>query len=247
MGDIINAVADVFGFGPASKQAEAVGEAGAAGAAAQRYAADIQKQMFERQIALQEPWRKAGEQALNQLIPLAGQYTPFTANQMYQEPGYQFRLSEGLKAMERGAAARGGLQSGAALKAAQRYGQEYAAGEYQNAFNRYLREREARLNPLQSLAGVGQTSAQTMAGQAGTYGANLGNLNMLAGANQANAALAMGNIRASQYGGYGSALGQAINYFRQPQQAPAPVTDYSTYGGFGTGGGYGNQDYGQYF
>lgn len=229
MGDIINAVADVFGFGPASKQAEAVGKAGQAGAEASRYAADIQKQMFERQVALQEPWRQAGVGALNQLIPLAGQYTPFTANQMYQEPGYQFRLSEGLKAMERGAAARGGLQSGAALKAAQRYGQEYASGEYQNAFNRYLREREARLNPLQSLANVGQTSAQTMAGQAGTYGSNIGNLNLLAGANQANAALAMGNLRASQYGGYGSALGQAINYFNQPPQAPAPVYEGNRY------------------
>lgn len=230
MGDIINAVADVFGFGPASKQAKGIEQAGEAGAAAQRYAADIQRQMFERQVALQEPWRQAGVGALNQLIPLAGQYTPFNANQMYQEPGYQFRLSEGLKAMERGAAARGGLQSGAALKAAQRYGQEYAAGEYQNAFNRYLREREARLNPLQSLANVGQTSAQTMAGQAGTYGSNIGNLNLLAGANQANAALAMGNIRASQYGGYGSALGSVLNYLRPSQQSPAPVVNRDIYG-----------------
>ena len=212
MGDVINAVADVFGFGPASKQAEAVEGAGAASAAAQRYAADIQNKMFERQIALQEPWRQAGATALNQLIPLASQYTPFTAQQMTQDPGYAFRLSEGLKAMERGAAARGGLQSGAALKAAQRYGQEYATGEYQNAFNRYLREREARLNPLQSLAGVGQTSAQSMASAAGSTGTNLANIGMIGGANQANAALQMGNIRASQYGGYGSALGQAIQY-----------------------------------
>ena len=186
--------------------------------------ANVQRELFERAAELQEPWRQAGIGALNKLIPLAESYTPFTANQMYADPGYQFRLSEGLKAMERGAAARGGLQSGAALKAAQRYGQEYASGEYQNAFNRYLREREARLNPLQSLANVGQTSAQTMAGQAGTYGSNLANLGLLGGVNQANAALQMGNIRASQYGGYGSALGQALNYFtRPPQQAPAPV------------------------
>jgi hypothetical protein len=156
-------------------------------------------------------------------------------------------MSEGLKAIERSAAARGGLMSGATGKALQRYGQELGSQEYQNAFQRYLREREARLNPLQSLAGVGQTSAQTMAGQAGTLGANLGNIGLLSGANQANAALQMGNIRASQYGGYGSALGQVLNYLRPTQQAPAPVTDMSTYGGFGTGGGYGNQDYGQYF
>lgn len=212
MGDIINAVSDVFGFGPASKQAEATGDAAASAAAAQRYAADIQNQMFERQIALQEPWRQAGQTALNQLIPLASGYTPFTANQMYQDPGYQFRLSEGMKAIERSAAARGLLQSGGTLKGIQRYGQEFAANEYGNAFNRYLREREARLNPLQSLAGVGQTSAQTMAGAAGATGANLANIGLMGGANQAGAALQMGNIRASQYGGYGSALGQALQY-----------------------------------
>ena len=83
--------------------------------------------------------------------------------------------------MERGAAARGGLQSGAALKAAQRYGQEYASGEYQNAFNRYQAERQARLGPLQSLAGVGQTTAQALGDAAGTLGANLGQTYMTGG------------------------------------------------------------------
>ena len=66
---------------------------------------------------------------------------------------------------------------------------------------------------------------------------------MINAANQGNLALGMGNIRASQYGGYGSALGQALqmpgvqNYLRQ---ATGGI-------GFGTGLGYGNEDYGQYF
>lgn len=230
MGDIINAVSDLFGFGPASKQAQAVESAAGTSAAGARYAADIQKQMFEKQLALQEPWRQAGVGALNQLIPLAGAYKPFTAANMYNEPGYQFRLSEGLKALDRQAAARGGLMSGSALKAAERYGQEYAGSEYQNAFNRYLREREAQLQPLQSLAGVGQTTAQSLGGQAGTYGANVGNINMLNAANQANAALAMGNIRASQYGGYGSALGQALNYLPSGQNFLASMRGVNVYG-----------------
>lgn len=48
------------------------------------------------------------------------------------DPGYEFNLSEGLKAIDRGAAARGGLQSGAALKAEQRYGAGLASQQYQN-------------------------------------------------------------------------------------------------------------------
>jgi hypothetical protein len=83
-------------------------------------------------------------------------------------------LSEGQKALERSAAARGGLLSGGTGKALQRFGQEMGSQEYTNAFNRYQAERQARLGPLQSLAGVGQTATNTI-GQAGqTMAANVG-------------------------------------------------------------------------
>ena len=193
---------------------KAAGKAAGATERAADTSANVQREMFERQVALQEPWRQAGMGALNKLIPLAESYTPFTAASMLQEPGYQFRLSEGLKAMERGAAARGGLQSGAALKAAQRYGQEYASGEYQNAFNRYQAERQARLGPLQSLAGVGQTTAQALGGAAGTLGANLGQTYMTGG-------IGAGQARASGYLGQANALtgalGTGLNYFQNQQ------------------------------
>lgn len=211
MGDIINATADLIGLGPASKQAEATTEAAGLGAQATRYAADLQKEAFERQVALQEPWRQAGITALNQLVPLSTTYQPFGMQQFQQDPGYGFRMSEGMKALERSAAKRGGLLSGATLKGIQQYGQDLASQEFQNAFNRYQAERTARLQPLQSLAGVGQTSAQALGGAAGTYGANAGNIMMTGGANAANASLQMGNIRASQYGTLGSALGTALD------------------------------------
>lgn len=242
MGSVVEGVA---GFLGARRQSQAVEQAASTGAEAQRYAADLQKQMFERQVALQEPWRQAGIGALNQLIPLSQQYQPFGMQQFQAEPGYGFRLSEGMKALERGAAARGGLLSGAALKGIQRYGQDLASQEYQNAFNRYQAERQARLGPLQSLAGVGQTATQALGGAASQYGSNVGNLAMTGGANQAMAALAQGNIRASQYGQLGSIFGskQAQNYFgkmfggedtpenalaKQYQfQQSAPMTDWS--------------------
>ena len=46
-------------------------------AAAADRASEAQERMFERNVELQEPWRKAGETALNKLIPLATEYTPF--------------------------------------------------------------------------------------------------------------------------------------------------------------------------
>jgi hypothetical protein len=57
------------------------------------------------------------------------------------DPGYAFRVSEGNKALNASAAARGGLISGNALKAAQDYGQAAGSQEYTNAFNRYQANR----------------------------------------------------------------------------------------------------------
>jgi len=171
---------------------------------------DAQERMFERQVQLQEPWRKAGEEALNKLIPLSSNYTPFGMSQFQTDPGYAFRLSEGMKALDRTAAQRGGLLSGATLKGAQRYGQDLASQEYQNAFNRYQIERNAQLNPLQSLAGVGQSATNTLTGAAGQMGQNL--------------AAGYGNIGQARASGYvgganalTSALGTGANFYQNQQ------------------------------
>lgn len=242
MGDIVNAVADVFGFGPASKQAEATTEAAGMSAQASREALDLQRRMYEESVARQQPFMQAGQTALNKLIPLSD-YQKFGMGQFQQDPGYAFRMSEGMKGLERSAAARGGLLSGATLKGIQRYGQDLGSQEYQNAFNRYQSERSAQLNPLQSLAGIGQTSANTIGGYGQTYANQANQLGMTNAANQGNLALGMGNIRASQYGNLGSALNTALN------------TDYNAlarrfgYGGAGDSMGpqYGGQPLGSDF
>lgn len=210
MGDLVNAVADVFGFGPASKQAEATTEAAGISAQAAREALGLQRQMYEEGVARQQPWLQAGQNALAKLAT-ASEYTPFGMQQFQQDPGYAFRMSEGMKALERSAAARGGLLSGATGKALQRYGQDLGSQEYMNAFNRYQTERAARLNPLQSLAGVGQTAANTLGGYGQNYANQANQLAMTNAANMGNLALQQGNIRASQYGTMGSALNTAMN------------------------------------
>lgn len=187
-------------------------------AAAADRAAALQQRQFDKQVELQEPWRQAGITALNALTPLATNYTPFGMDQFQQDPGYAFRLSEGQKALERSASARAGLQSGSALKAAARFGQEMGSQEYQNAFNRYQAERQARLAPLQSLAGVGQTTAAQL-GQAGQQMAsNVGEM-MTSGA-AARASGYMGGANALS-----SALGQGMNMY-QGQQRNAMINQY---------------------
>lgn len=196
-------------------------------------AADVQREIFERQVELGKPYREAGELALNKLIPLATEYTPFGMQQFQADPGYGFRMSEGMKALERSAAARGGLMSGATGKALTRYGQEMGSQEYQNAFNRYQAERQARLNPLQSLAGVGQTTSQQLATQAGQFGSNMAE-SIGAGA----------QARASGYMGTASAIGGGLNQYlnyqqNQQQNQLLQQALNQRRGSVGTGGGYG--------
>jgi hypothetical protein len=181
-------------------------------------AADLQQEQFEKQIELQAPFREAGLSAQNKLLDYmglskgaGGKYArDFGMQDFQQDPGYAFRMAEGMKALDRTAAARGGLLSGAALRGATRYGQEMGSQEYQNAFNRYQTNRANQLHPLQSLMGASQTATNAM-GQAGqNYATNAGNAYMNAG-----------NARASGYVGsanaWNSALGGATNYLTQNQ------------------------------
>ena len=179
-------------------------------AAAADRAAQLQKEQFDRQVELQAPWRQAGERALGKL-ETAAEYTPFGMAQFQQDPGYAFRLAEGQKALERTAAARGGLISGGALKAASRYGQEMGSQEYTNAFNRYQTERQARLNPLQSLAGLGQTAVNQLGAAGQAYASGAGEAGGQAA--QARASGYMGGAQAIAGG-----LGQYMNYNQQQQQ-----------------------------
>ena len=184
--------------------ADAAGNAADVQAGAANRAADLQYKQYQENVARQKPFYDVGVNALPELVA-ASKYTPFGMQQFQQDPGYAFRLKEGQQALDRQAAARGGLISGGALKAATRYGQEMGSQEYTNAFNRYQAERQARLGPLQSLTGMGQTTAQ----QIGSAGQNMAS----------NVGEAMGSSAAARASGYvgqanalTSGLGTYLNY-----------------------------------
>jgi hypothetical protein len=169
--------------GSALVGANAASKAAKTQAASADQATQLQREMFEKQLELQQPFQEAGVNALAKMQK--GVVSD------YMDPSYQFRLGEGMKALERQAAARGGLISGGALKAAQRYGQDYASQEFGNAYNR-----------LAAMAGIGQTATGAMGNAAGTFGAN-------AGQNYMGAA----NARASGYVGGANALTGGLNQY----------------------------------
>jgi hypothetical protein len=186
----------------------------------------FQRQMYEQTRADLAPYRESGVANLNQLNTLLGiggntgaadygkyataEFTPdaFLAN---KDPGYAFRMSEGLKAIDRQAAARGGLISGNALKASQAYGQDMASQEYQNAFNRYQTVRGNTLAPFQAGAAAGQ-SAAALQGQSNAAFGNAG-ANAAAANNAAYGAYGQGATGA--YGTLGSGTYNAIGNYGQ--------------------------------
>jgi hypothetical protein len=173
-------------------------------AAAQQQANQLLAQQYQQQRADLQPYSAAGVNALSKFQGMAD-YTPFGTSQFQADPGYAFRLSEGQKALERSAAARGGLLSGGTGKRIAAYGQEAASQEYQNAFNRYQTERAAKLAPYQSLINTGQASAAGQANAAGNYGTQAAQgLTNIGGAQ---AAGTMGGANA-----LASGLGQYLNY-----------------------------------
>jgi hypothetical protein len=93
------------------------------------------------------------------------------------------------------------------MKALTRYGQDYATADYDNFLRRYYES----LNPLQSLAGVGQSSSAQTAAAGSQAAGNISNALLAGGQGQANALLAGGNAAAANAMNQGNIWAGAAN------------------------------------
>jgi hypothetical protein len=241
------AVGAVASVGSGVMAARGARRAGRIQERAAQSAEQTQRQMFDRQIELQEPFRQAGltaQQQIMQLLGIGGDASmpgygsmarPFGQQDFEQDPGYAFRQQEGMRALERSAAARGGLLSGNTMRGIQRFGQDLASQEYQNAFNRFQIERAARLNPLQSMMGSGQSAANVMTGATGQAAQNIGQMQLGAGQARASGYIGSANALAGALQGIGSAAMQFPLYQAQLGNIRAETDAYnrSGLGGFG--------------
>lgn len=198
----------------ANQQAKAAQSAADTQSAATREATQVQKDMYDQTRKDLMPYADAGRGSLSQLM---GQMGPngyfnqtYDGQDIYSDPSYQFRLNEGLDAVQSGAAAQGGLLSGATLKALQGYGQDMASQEYQNAYNRFNADQTNRYNRLSNIVGLGQNAAAQQ-GNAGMQTAQAVANNTMSGANaQAAGQIAAGNRTANTFGSVvGAGLGVA--------------------------------------
>lgn len=135
---------------------------------------------FNVQADLLNPWMQTGTKSMTSLA------NNDFMNNWQQDPGYQFRLDEGNKAINAAASARGLGNSGATMKALARYGQDYATGEYDKVYNR-------NYNRLSQLAGFGQDATNSMVNASANYGNSVANNYMGLGNANAAAQLAQAN------------------------------------------------------
>lgn len=182
----------------------------------------LQRELTEQQREDFAPWRDVGEQALDQLWQgvQAGEFLPekFAPSQidLEQDPGYKFRMDQGVEALDKSAAARGRLLSGAQQKALTQYGQDVGSQEYANAYARYADQyakesdrRARKFNILSSISGQGQSSAARQAGATSQLAQTSGNILSNLGAAQAQSAYAQGQARAGAYQGMAQSANQA--------------------------------------
>lgn len=179
-----------------------------------------------------QPYQQVGQQGLATLASLAGVTRPDlarradfalpTLEQAKAMPGYQFGLDQGIRGVNAGAAARGGLLTGGAVKAADKFATDYASTKYNdlvqqalaaynantsndlNVYNANTANFDRPFNQAATLASLGQygttgaaTAANNLANQTinagGQYGQNATNM-LTSGAN-ANAANAQAGGR----------------------------------------------------
>lgn len=200
----------------------------AAGATQRGYDAATAEQARQFDLAREDtaPWRDVGRSALNQLASLyglqqSGEIDPETGtaatvapdySAFYESPDYQFARDEGLRGIERSAAARGGLASGNTLAALTRYSSGLASQNFGNYANR-----------LAGLAGAGQSSSENLAGMRMNYGQQIGQ-NAVGAANARASGI---TNQANIWGGVGNQLAGMAGYMGSQRQ-PIYTTGYGS-------------------
>lgn len=187
--------------------------AGQAQAGAAKEATAAQTELGEKQIALsreifesgkkdQKPWLDFGVENLAALkAGIKDGSFSMDGWKFEADPGYQFRMDEGTRALDRSAAAQGRALSGDHLRNVLQYNQNFASNEYDRAYSREAGAKNQRFNIYATGAGVGQTAnaANQQAGQA--FVNQTGQTSGQIGSAIATGAYRTGQAYADMYGG----------------------------------------------
>lgn len=213
---------------------------------ATREATEEQRRQYDLSRTDSAPWREAGTQGVSRLSQLLGLGTDtggdfgsanrkFTVADFMDDPvtklSYQSGLDLGKQAIDRMAGARGSRNSGATLKALNRFGTDYTGQKAGESYNRFYGDQDRELNRLAGIAGTGQTAVTNQNALGSQTATNIGNLVSSLGNARGASAIAQGNI----WGGAAQNIG---NWYGQNQMLDKILSSQRR-----TGGGIGD-DYG---
>ena len=203
-------VSGYMGSKAAQKGAEA--QAGATGQAAelQRQTAldsiAFQKEMFQKQLELGQPYRETGYKGLTRLQEMLPSLTsPVTAQDIQSMPGYQFAVQQGTGGAMQGMNVGGGGSN--VQRAGQKFAIDYTMG---TALPQLMQQKRDIYNTLAGVAniGQGQPGAGSAAAQLGT---NVSNTMMGSATNIGQLGVAGANAYASGQIGSANAYSGALN------------------------------------
>jgi len=212
---LIPAAASLIGGSLSARGAKSAAQENAA---AQNNALNMQRQIYDENVARQQPFLETGTEFFNKLAGI--HRDPSTAEGMMRmDPGYGFRLGEGMKALDRQAAARGGLISGRAMKAAQRFGQDYASSEFDKAYSR-----------LAGMANIGPRAAGVMSDLGTRFADTAGQIYGNIGSTNANAMLARTSSYGDALGSAGRQFGRYYESMNSPNQFVSGPNAFRSFG-----------------
>lgn len=165
---------------------------------------------YNRGMGLQQPYADIGTQGAGMLgdALASGALTQRFGDTAFQaDPSYQFRKQQGMDGIESSAAARGGLLSGAAMKALNAYNSNLASQEYGAAYDRFNNDQNGLYSRLMGVTQMGQGASNNMTNLASQYGGNMANNQMSLG--QLLSQNILGGAQANQMGIQGSADARA--------------------------------------
>lgn len=158
-----------------------------------------------------DPYVEQGTIALNKISEDPYFTQQFTNKDLNANlaPGYDFRLRQGQQANLMASNVTGGAVSGNALRSLQDYTQNFASGEYANAFNQFQTQRGNIFSNLRDIANFGLTGVTGQANATLGTGTNIASLAAASGNAQAASQIAQGNI----YGNTAQGIGNAGAYY----------------------------------
>lgn len=178
----------VIGAGASAASASSSKKAANKATAAQQQAAAannaLQEKIYNQNTANLKPIMDRGNAAgtaMNALLLGSGSEYDAAFDRYRKSTGYDFRLGEGMDAIQTAAASRGSLRTGDTLKALMEHNQNLGSAEFGNYLTQLGNQQHAGLTGANALAGVGTGYANAVAANNNNAATAAGNNALLKG------------------------------------------------------------------